>query len=535
MNTYTKIAKDILKDKIKSAVFIDENAREFTSSDSDLNGKMEEKLSLDLYDKFRESGVFLEPIKYELGKDKDKNWMDYCLSNRDLILLDWQLTDLDGEIHSMRILNEIIKTPNIHFCVIYTNENNLDNVFKQILTNYSNINKEDYDSYKEHTEISFGEEFNYEEFHKISTERNNDETRRFIGSLLGKNRESINSFKEEFKITDNLCAIYKISSINLDVFHKELDHPLPCPEYLDISKYLLKINSTIITIFKKDENKPETLLGNFYTHIIDSPNSFNYLLTIDFFNRIRKVGVIDKDNSIDFSKDALLEHRQKLKDEGFEELFDDFVKELLFEKINLSLRDSSSPLLSEDIFNELYDKEKKPSDQDRQKMNVFYNSMILDKTDKTINFGDVFKFKDEEKYLICLTPLCDCLRPQEKTKRNYFFAEGVHIALGDALKLGDTAFVSYLPNGKVVRWTEAPSEASKYTPVYIKPLQYKVLKGEDTINNEKEISLYYLNKEGERKNKVVQYITTIRQNYAQRISNHAFSYPMRVGVDFVKI
>ena len=49
------------------------------------------------------------------------------------------------------------------------------------------------------------------------------------------------------------------------------------------------------------------------------------------------------------------------------------------------------------------------------------------------------------------------------------------------------------------------------------------------------IELYYLNKEGERKNNRVQYITTIRQNYAQRIANHAFSYPLRVGVDFVKI
>jgi len=48
------------------------------------------------------------------------------------------------------------------------------------------------------------------------------------------------------------------------------------------------------------------------------------------------------------------------------------------------------------------------------------------------------------------------------------------------------------------------------------------------------IHIYYLNKEGKKKSKEVKYITTIRQNYAQRISNHAFSYPLRVGVDFVK-
>ena len=32
-----------------------------------------------------------------------------------------------------------------------------------------------------------------------------------------------------------------------------------------------------------------------------------------------------------------------------------------------------------------------------------------------------------------------------------------------------------------------------------------------------------------------EYITTIKQNYAQRIANHAFTHPVRVGVDFVKI
>ena len=80
-----------------------------------------------------------------------------------------------------------------------------------------------------------------------------------------------------------------------------------------------------------------------------------------------------------------------------------------------------------------------------------------------------------------------------------------------------------------------PQEESKYTPIYIKPLQYKALEGEDLINEDGVIKLYYLNKEGVRKVKQVNYITTIRQNYAQRIANHAFSYPLRVGVDFVKL
>lgn len=32
-----------------------------------------------------------------------------------------------------------------------------------------------------------------------------------------------------------------------------------------------------------------------------------------------------------------------------------------------------------------------------------------------------------------------------------------------------------------------------------------------------------------------EYVTTIRQNYTQRIANFAFSHPIRVGIDFVKM
>ena len=51
------------------------------------------------------------------------------------------------------------------------------------------------------------------------------------------------------------------------------------------------------------------------------------------------------------------------------------------------------------------------------------------------------------------------------------------------------------------------------------------------VNNKLVISRF------KNKNKVeceLEYITTIRQNYTQRIANFAFSHPVRVGIDFVK-
>lgn len=532
---YEDIAKKILKDNIKSAIYIDENAREFNQENDALTGANEEILSIDLYTKFKKSGVSLEPIKYTLGDETKDEWISYCLDNRDLILLDWHLDGQSGELQSLKILDKIINKPNIHFCVIYTSENNLDGVFKRILTNYSDLDSRTFGEYKEYTESIFEENFDFTEFHKISMGRHNPEIKKEIGELIRNNKQQLEEFKKVTSINDNVCAIFKISALNLDKFHSELEHPLPCPNYINQDKYLLEINNTIITIFRKEENNPEHLLENFFDYIINEIDSYNQLLTIDFFNRIYRIGIINKDNKINISKVALLEHRTRLKEEGLDNFYEEFIKELLIEKMNLSLRDNKSLLLSDEIYDELYDSSKKAKNEDIHKMNVFYNSFTLNKNGGYINFGDVFKIIDEDKYLICLTPLCDCLRPQEKIKRNYFFAEGEHMNLEDALKLGDTAFISFLPNGKVVRWTDVPQGNSKFAPIYIKPLQYKVLQGKDSINEDGIIKLYYLNKEGTIKNKEVKYISTIRQNYAQRIANHAFSYPLRVGVDFVKI
>ena len=119
---YIDIAKEILKDNIKSAIYIDDNAREFNNSDDALTGAEEEGLSLELYAKFRKSGVSLEPIRYVRDSEGNEEWVNYCLDNRDLILLDWHLEGQSGEKQSLKILNKIINKPNVHFCVIYTSE-----------------------------------------------------------------------------------------------------------------------------------------------------------------------------------------------------------------------------------------------------------------------------------------------------------------------------------------------------------------------------------------------------------------------------
>jgi hypothetical protein len=65
-------------------------------------------------------------------------------------------------------------------------------------------------------------------------------------------------------------------------------------------------------------------------------------------------------------------------------------------------------------------------------MNIFYNSTKL-KNDNKLNFGDVFKKEGVEEYFICITALCDCLRP-DKIENSFFFAKGSPIKSDDASK-----------------------------------------------------------------------------------------------------
>ena len=102
--------------------------------------------------------------------------------------------------------------------------------------------------------------------------------------------------------------------------------------------------------------------------------------------------------------------------------------------------------------------------------------------------------------------------------------------------LGSPLFISYLQNNLTIKWTEITIDDLKksYSPLYIKPIQYKVLENQNTFDNKNQIKVHYLDKSGQSKSEMLTYLGTIRNNYAQRIANHAFSYPIRVGVDFVK-
>ncbi|MDR0332433.1 MAG: hypothetical protein LBI15_03125 [Dysgonamonadaceae bacterium] len=535
--TYEDKAKLILKDAIKSAIYIDEKARGFYQDQASLLNSVEENLSVQLYDNFKREGISLDVHKYAPNDEKEMAKLSFFTDNRDLVILDWKLKGESGEEEALSILAEIVKAEHLHFCAIYTSEGQLDTVFQNILSYFSSITKEYHEQIKELLEIENYDQTIIDILRQINLNRFQKDLRKEkVKELCAKDNTVINRLKEITGIDDAVCAII-LSSLSLMSTIKSVTDQ-PKPSYINLDKKIIVINNTIITILNKTENTPDNLLENYKNHIVNDVDSFNQLIGLELYNNLSKTSAIMNDEFVSFSKNALLHHRKKLQDENIGYFFNSFMNEVFLEKLALSLRDKEYNLLEESFLNKLYeDNYQEPSTEELVRMNIFYNSSELDKKGKGLNFGDVFQIEGEEnKYLICITPLCDCLRPQDKIKSNFYFAEGVVMKKEKALELGDTAFISYLPKDIVVRWGEInnDNEKAKYNPLYIKPWQFKVFERENKIDENSKINVHYLNKDKEIKTKSLVYITTIRSNYAQRIANHAFTYPMRVGIDFVR-
>lgn len=537
--TYQNRARNILKDAIKSAIYIDEKARSFYQTETSLSGAPEEDLSVQLYNNFKNDGISLDVHKYTIDDEKKEDTLSFFTGNRDLVILDWKLKDQSGEEEALIILAEIIKAEHLHFCTIYTSEDQLDIVLQNILSYFSSVTKEYHDEIKELLEIENYSMEIIEIIHEINLNRfDKGLAKEKIKKLYKIDKNIVARLKEITGIEDSICAI-TISSISLLNTYKSISDQ-PKPSYINSEKKIVVINNTIITILRKEENTAENLLDNYQNHIINDVDSFNQLIGLELHNNLAKTSSIINHEFVSFSKNALLFHRKKLQEENLDHFFNSFMNEVFQEKIALSLRDREYQLLDKSFLDKLYEENYiEPSLEEIEKINLFYNAYKLNKKGKILNFGDVFQIDGEEnRYLICITPLCDCLRPQNKIKSNFYFAEGVIMKdKKKALELGDTAFISYLPNNVIVRWGELNNEVdnAKYNPLYIKPYQYKVFENQNIIDENNKIAVHYLNKTGEIKSKILIYQTTIRSNYAQRIANHAFIYPMRVGIDFVKL
>lgn len=533
--TYKEKSARIISEAIKSAVFIDEKALVPYTEKSE-EPVEEETLSEELYTNFKQNKVSLAVHRFAKMDLNDDNIKDYLFKGRDLVLLDWRLDGKTGEEYALEMLAEIVAKPHIHFCCIYTSDEDLDGVFHNILAYFSGETKQYYDDLKltlsaDEKEIqSILGQIKY-----ISANRHNSSKGQAIGKIFKEYKDLVMRIKEATETNASDCALIR-AGIAFDGVIKSAKK-LSCPEVVSFDQKVLVIDSTIVIVLDKNyDSDPVKLIDRISDHVFQSQKSFTQLLGLEMQNIFDRCASFVDTNLLEVSKEALLNHRDQLAKEGLKLPFKHFIKEVLFVQANLNLAAEDLELLDDNFLDSLYDENAEVKSEELLAMNVFYNSIQLP-GEKRVNFGGVFKRDDSEEYYMCITPKSDCLRPDTKIKNSFRFVRGIPMNKKLALSLGDTAFISFLSKNSVVSWTEHDTnvtdiEQHKYKPIYAKPVSFTV--PEPNYDEDGKIEMLRLDHEGEVERFAAVYTTTIKPNYAQRIANHAFNHPVRVSVDFVK-
>lgn len=573
---YSDKAFAILNSSINSAVFIDDKAKDFYSGTPISADVVEEKLSEDLYKTFKENGKALTVHKFEVSNLANPQIIDYLFKGKDLILLDWELSEVAGQEHSLKLLNKAVSTPCINFCCIYSSSANFDEIPLFLDAYFSGLNKEEFNAVK----IAY-EYIEPGEIQSLLNENGN------IDDFLKENLIDIDSFPIEKLKGAPIELILRYIYISL-VSEKVIIPELANDDYevLSVGDNSFIINNTFVLTLKKDlKDDPDynKLLKRISDIVVENKGSFFQLLGLEMQSVFNSNERFIDETILKSSTEALFQFRNHINDD---KTFGVIIKKLLLEQATLKLRTAKLELLEEKFLNFQSDelKNKNPSIEDLFQLNVFYNAVTVKSLNHddipNLNFGDIFK-GSEDDYFLCITALCDCYYPN-KIDHNFYFVKGTEFNdLELALRLGDTAFLSFLPNRKAVYWGDLEKPDLKkikelilsnseddlkklksdlalqkglieklahnqeilnrflYKPFYVKPKVYNVENNKLLDNKIRiwDITNKYTKEEFEQKLNYfdVEYVTTLRSDYAQRIANHAFGHPARVGVDFVKI
>jgi hypothetical protein len=512
--TLLQKTKEIVSGSIKSVIFIDEKALESYKRKS-TNVLLEQELSVNLNNNFKKKGISLSVHQFKQNDLLDENRLNYFFNRRDLVLLDWKLDGNDGEEFSLKLLSKVVEQKHIHFCSIYTSELNYDEIINNIQTYFSGYDANYYSNIIDN--LNDYRDGNHGVFNQISFD-NPAHNATMFNAFRSINEQLPTLIKETTNLSNFGEALIQVNYA-FSQYHKS-DIVNPLPTHINRINYSLNINNTIITIIPKSEDSAAKILNKLYHQIYNSENCFTQLLGLDMQNSFSNNSAFIDENLLNTKIDTLMFHRKQLIDQKLDIEFNNFIKSLLLKHSKQTLENSSLRILEDAFLDSISKSRYNVTDEEITILNTFYNgSFIKDKN--RINFGDIFLKEGTDEYYMCITALCDCLHPAN-IKNNFFFVKGnLATNLSNAIKTGDGGFKSFIGKEKCILWT---------TGEYIKPIQLHLPNTEinNSILNTSYIFKAILTQ------LPLKYIFSLKSSYAQRIANHTFAHPIRVGVDFVK-
>jgi len=570
--TFADIAKRIVKKSIRSAVCIDDrfiepymSKEEIDLIEKDLKpNKDGSKVFLDnaipkgLYKSFRQQGECDLDIYH--FKSYEESWKpEYILNNKDLVVIDWELDINDGFESTLKIVKQVINSGKIPFIIVYTHKPKDDfiQIARELISNFNHFDIALIDSTKTifYNEFlskvtSLGEGVNPSS-DDIEIFWEKDEVIALLNAFLINPKLSdtvcdslIDLVCTEFSITNKVSAKRKLTTILKEIFKIDVSLCLEYLAYLIIGsksseRYILnrilidelgfKINNTIITIFSKPglhneatSVSPENVFNQFSSLISSYPHNFITLLSVEMRDRLKEdISKISVGNSM-IDERAFFKHMDnyKSKEEFFDFLLKSWVNDLA--EYNLNVKP--------EIFS-ITDQYRQDNGLQTINRDQIINSLALLgfklstivipnrlTKDIKIRFGDIFQVVDEEdsarngEFLLSLTPHCVCA-DSTKIDNNFYFIKNKpgSIKLTTAVNKIETDFYSFIkPDGELIplEWDCKP-----FT-LYLELNDLNDLKG---IYKNKSVKL--------------KYITTLKENFAQRIANKSFEYGTAIGID----
>ncbi|MDY6894112.1 MAG: response regulator receiver domain [Thermotogota bacterium] len=555
------MAKEIVWDSISSAVCVDNAFVEPYSSPGEGDDIVTPKK---LFESFRKEKCSLDIYRYiDITKwEKDK---EHILKNQDLLILDWELVGDPPFRDALKILRQSVELPGLSYVLIYTQQDDVSlielNIFSYFNKHYTDISerKRKYEDFceklDEDTKIDdSGKLFqglagNFKEFN-LTPPLQRSEIKKSLIDSIRKNYDgdNVGIFIRRMKdVGESILGISKIDDIFEFIgFHLWNTEVNPNEASMDIShteggNHSYLINNTLIMIFVKTKTatsegesviSPEDVYTRFVEGIYKRPRNFLALLALEMKNLYRVNANNIGRELYDIDEIVFFYHQKNL---DTEDEFYDFLRNSWKNQLSsfnyvqnpklFSVLDEYKEMCDYEQLIEEYKKENLDKlRKDFVKLNYNYSFLQIDrKKNDRIRFGDMFllckgpRGRERKGFLLCITPHCDCLHP-ENIKHRLYFVFGVKVSTEEALRYAEEGFYSFLLNNDeptCIQWSTKPF----------------TLHIRDNINNiSKPIKVIYNSSKHH-----ILYEATQKENYTQRIANEAFSHASRVGIELAKL
>ncbi|MCK5058772.1 MAG: hypothetical protein KAT34_19140 [Candidatus Aminicenantes bacterium] len=570
--SFESVAREIVANSIRSAICIDD---EFVEPYKEKDGKVKDiDKPKKLTETFRQSDCTLDIHTYTSYPEFKKE-ENFIFKNRDLLILDWELTDDPVKFKdTLEILRDAAESPGLAFVLIYTKEPGLAGIELQIRSFFNSIFKNEKERKKAYDNLLENMD---EEFFEVESEKGMpDSAGKYFDKNIGifkdfvlkvASDESIKYFEQELEKT---FIKKKIGEKFVKLFQKtikeayEFDglyecceqlifHMLPTiinpdakPDIYNCSKIdgtynTLFINNTYISVLGKLDIIPEDVYGTFSDNLCRNPGNIMSLIAMEMKNNFREnAGKVGKD-LLAVDELAFFHHRKNLPDE--EEFYHFLRNNWKHQVASFHLNSDSKvfPVLPEYIANNKIKEEinKRVNgnkfeefQNDLAKLNFQYSFHHAQRKEKDyIRFGDIFSVRESvecdeiEGYLLNITAQCDCLRP-DKINYNFQFVLGTkENDLKKALKNVNNEKVHY--SFLLLRKNEPLCISISWET---KPFTIFIPEKKRFFSPNKAIKIKI-----EEKTKYLVYIESLLENYTQRIANQSFAHAARVGVDLAKL